>query len=475
MNLFNNNPELKRNAWIELRPNRILVLPVLLLLLYIIAISSSSYNTGGSVRTVSIIVFHILVTIWGSKQTADAIASEINEKTWDRQRMTGLNPWKMVIGKLIGPVLFQWYGAAMVMAVYFSSCFSSYKPGNEVYVGLITIATGLFANAFALLISLLSITGNNYSSFSNTKVNTTLFFIVAIIVGYQINGAILLPGMGLSDFINWYGIGWGKPLSFLSIIVFLGWAIMGIYRNLRTELQYKNKSTAWNWFLLFIILYCFGFSINTNNNSFIDLAGSIHLTTSWLIFLKLNIVAYVLLSVLFFLILFEQKSLFDYKAFITDLKEKDFRKLNYSAPLWFITLIVTILFLAVLAVFSFFLPYKDSFDFISKSFSSSINTFIDNNPSAVFFLYFGTILLIIRDVLLTRYLVYCSNFKNKILATITYFVVVYLALPTLFNLNGINLFLPIPHHESILIPLISLLVQCGGAITFYKMNFDKIV
>ena len=205
------------------------------------------------------------------------------------------------------------------------------------------------------------------------------------------------------------------------------------------------------------------------------MAGSIHLTTSWLIFLKLNIVAYVLLSVLFFLILFEQKSLFDYKAFITDLKEKDFRKLNYSAPLWFITLIVTILFLAVLAVFSFFLPYKDSFDFISKSFSSSINTFIDNNPSAVFFLYFGTILLIIRDVLLTRYLVYCSNFKNKILATITYFVVVYLALPTLFNLNGINLFLPIPHHESILIPLISLLVQCGGAITFYKMNFDKIV
>ena len=473
INLFIHNPELKRNAWLELKPNRLITMPVLLVLMYIITISlSSGSTTYDPIRVVSLIAFHILITIWGSKQTADAVATEINEKTWDRQRMTGLDPWKMVIGKLFGPTLFQWYGALIVMFFYFVSCIGSSSPAKDVYIGIITISTGLFVNAFALLISLLNITGNSFSSFSNTKINTTLFFVISLVVAYQLNMVLLIPGFTLSSFIKWYGLEWGKILSFLSVAIFIGWAIMGIYRNLRTELQYKNKSTVWNWFLLFIIIFSFGFSINTNNND-LNLPVNIELTTSWSIFLKMNVVAYVLISVLSFLILFERKSLFEYNAFVIDLKAFNFKKLSYSAPLWFITSVTAIVILLILSITSFLLPLNGNGN-NGRQFFSIIDKILDNKPSVLFFVYAGTILLLVRDILLTRYLIYCSSFKNKTLTIIIYFVIVYIALPTLFKVNGLNLFFPIPNNDSIIVPLISLILQASGAAYFYKVNFDKL-
>ncbi len=468
--IFSSNPELQRNAWLELRQNRMIVMPLLIGLIYIITIviGLHPYDKLSPLRYVSLAIFHILVSVWGTKQAADAVASEINEKTWDRQRMTGLSPWKITIGKLFGPTLFQWYGAIWCLGVYFLCCFSSDNFSQDVFIGLVTIFSGMFANALGLLFSLLSITGNQSSSFSNTKINTTFFFIMALLIGYQTSSTMTIQGLLFHRNISWYGIPWGNFFNLFFVFVFLSWGVMGIYRNIRTELQYKNDSKVWLAFIVFVIIYCFGFSFHS------EFTDGINFSAFDVVFLKLNFVTYFLVSITSFLLLIERKNIVDYKMFVADFNSFNFKKLNFSSPLWLISGIVSGLFLLALATLS--LVHKpdslasDNFK-IFNLISDNKREFINQHLS---FFYFGVLLLLIRDIFVTRFLLYCTNFKNNILIIVIYYAVMYAALPMVFGANGgqlICLFYPIPFTGYSIASFISLAFQAALAFYIYRSSY----
>ena len=241
------NPELKRNVWLELKPNRVIALLGLITLAFVITTAamvkddlSEYFNIAEVLMNTALFILYLITGIWGSKNAADAIADEINQKTWDRQRMSGQSPLTLTIGKIFGPTLLQWLGGLSAMLVYFCAALVSENVGQNIINGLIYIALVLLMNLSALLFSLLTITGSTQSAFSHAKINTTLFFILSVIgVGWL---SFYLARIGEEiGAISWFGLIWKNLTILISLLIFITWSFIGIHQNLRKELLFLLK------------------------------------------------------------------------------------------------------------------------------------------------------------------------------------------------------------------------------------------
>jgi hypothetical protein len=361
--------------------------------------------------------------------------------------MTGLSPWKITWGKLFGPTLFQWYSGIWCLAIYFICCFAVQNTFSEILLGFLSIAIAILANALGLLFSLLSITGNQTSSYSHAKINTTLFFILAIMLAYWLQGLIVVSSIKSKETLSWYGLPWGYYVALFTLIVFAAWAIIGVQRNIRTELQYVNDSKAWYGFLFYLILFIVGFTINIPYplyNNFNIIGG-----TSWdnqmreqplsmfaILFIKLNVIFYAMTGITSFLLLIERKTPFDYKKFLTHLKSFSTQKLRYSAPLWYGSAMFTFATIFVLFILSLFgNPVKE---FNEKFFGlNGFNILHQSKTSFGTWMYYVcACFLLFRDIFATRALIYGTDFKNKILVVFLYYLIIYLALPLIFGAHG---------------------------------------
>ncbi len=457
------NPELKRNAWIELRPNRIWALLGLMAFAYVFANTAfvNQYNPATEVlMNTSVTIFYFLVGVWATKNAADAVAEEINQKTWDRQRMSGQNPWTLTIGKLFGPTLYQWLGGFVAMTVYFGAALNSDRSATLIIGGLIHIGLGLLTNMLALLLSLLNITGNAQSSFSHSKINTTFFYVVSIVVAAWLFGILMSLGFE-SGAITWFGIVWNQVTILISLLVFVAWSLIGIHQNLRTELQYRNKAGYWIAFLAFVAIYFFGFMINDGEWNEVLRKNIYHapnLSTATISYYHLLFIAALFFGITQFLLLVERKAEEEYKSFLSLLRKGQWKRLWIEAPLWFssgIAFILTVKILLLIHILgidetpdftrSLLHVYPRFFNMDATDFTARINV----SKLAVVLCFTSTILLLLRDVFFTRYLLYKSKFKNKLLVIALYYVIIYWAIPGLFmvgkeasNVNEIAVFIP---------------------------------
>jgi len=478
-NIFK-NPELQRNAWLELRPARLIVLTCLIAWVYALLFTSFGRHADSwnNIREASIWLFHILITVWGTKITADSVADEINQKTWDRQRMTGLSPWKLAVGKLFGPTLFQWYGAALCMATYFFFSVSGDDPMSHLIKGITVIATGLLANSLALLLSLLSITGAQTSSFSHARINTTFIFILSLLVSFS----LLLGGQNFITYLynpTWYGLLSGEFLQLFVVLVCAAWAIVGVYRNMRTEMQYSNDSRVWVLFLIFIILFCYGFNGHRTAQLFTQNEEPYPVSAMGSFLEKITYIIFLLTGITSVLLVIERKGLADYKIFNNDLNTLNFRNLDYSAPLWLVSALFSLAMALVAVTTSFFYNPLDDFNGITRPAGIISSLFLfhygqeaGHNYLPIF--YVGTILLLARDIFVTRYLFYCTNFKNKMMSVLTYYFIVYMAFPRLFGMNGnpgLGLFLPFNVGGYQIMSILSFVAQVTIAYLFYRTSF----
>lgn len=446
------NPELKRNAWIELRPNRIWAMLGLMAFVFVFANTAfvNQYTPANEVMmNTSLSVFYFLVAVWGTKNAADAVAEEINQKTWDRQRMSGQNPWTLTLGKLFGPTLFQWLGGLLAMLVYFAAALNSPNAGDMLLAGLIHLGLGLMANMLALLLSLLNITGNAQSSFSHSKINTTLFFILAIVTVAWLFGILLSLGYE-SGAITWFGIVWNKLTIFISLLIFIAWSMIGIHQNLRTELQYRNKAGYWIAFLAFVAIYFYGFMFNEGEwdetlRKTIYHAPKMSFITS--MYYHLLFISGLFFGITQFLLLIERKAEDEYRSFIEQLRALQWRKLWVEAPLWFSSLIAFILTIAAVIIIQTF-NLSETGSFIRDALhaypryygqaqdGSEMITAVEVSKLSIILCLLSTILLLLRDVWVSRYLLYRTKFKNKLLVVALYYVIVYWAIPGLFMVGN---------------------------------------
>jgi len=428
------NPEFKRNALIELRPNRVISLISLISFVLLLFVAINQYSpVDETVANTAAVLFYLITGVWGSKNAADAVAEEINQKTWDRQRMSGQKPWSLAIGKIFGPNILQWFGGLFAMLFYFIAALYSKNPAHNFLLGLLHISFALLCNLAALLFSLLSITGSSQSAYSHSKVNTTLYFILALVsVGYL---NLYTFGIGNEEgAVQWFGMNWNEVTIFLSMLIFIIWAVIGIHQNMRKELQYLNKPTYWLVFLLFVVCYFAGFTFNQviwNPETYDDfrlIAPNIQ--GFEIIYYHLLLVTFILFFITQFLLLFERQAENDYTIFRRALRRGELKLSWQKAPLW----LSAFLFLTAGLLILFGLRFLGWSAHKAPILLWGELDIIDAKGQYIWN-YIAIIGLVLRDIWVSRTLLYTSTFRFKLISIAVYYALVYFALPIICDIK----------------------------------------
>lgn len=166
MSLFS-NPEIVRNARIQLRPKQMLVAAGLCAAIEValyyaffhggvaVGNGSAGYGRGPGLLHVILIIQALVLVIGGGIACLHAIQREKDQNTFDFQRLTRLSPFELTLGKLFGAPLMVFFvflcfiPAAVVGAV---AARSSWTIILAAYVLL--ILGSIVYDAFALVISL---------------------------------------------------------------------------------------------------------------------------------------------------------------------------------------------------------------------------------------------------------------------------------------------------------------------------------
>jgi hypothetical protein len=247
---MNINPEFRRNLWLELTPYRLVGMPMILGVLLLLAYILNGKQYGESVANTALVLFGLLAFLWGTRLASEALISEIRNHTWDNQRMSVIGPWSMTWGKLLGSTIYPWYGALLCLLVYLTS-----QPSlglSVIETAVLLVGSGLLGQAVGLLSSLQAIRKNQrYGRFQ-----TTAFLVLGAGCAVSVLSWPFAASMG----VFWYGRYCPDDLFVLtSLVVFLGWAVFGIYRLIRAELQLKSLPWAWGLFVMFLMGYFAGF------------------------------------------------------------------------------------------------------------------------------------------------------------------------------------------------------------------------
>ncbi len=244
-------------------------------------------------------------------------------------------PMPPVIGPVIAP--------AVVPAAPVEAPPATDTPENILFITLCLILSGLAGHAAAFLTSL--------SDFSAARNKLGRLYIPGnigpFIVGFICAGSIY--STYASEHLNRYGVShsYGAATWFgaafdarifvlLSILFFLGWAYLGIYRIARAELMYPQTPIGWMIAVPVIIFYMAGF-LDTNDNYYLSMFPAF-------LFMNILLVAYISM-------LLEAADIEKYRRFSAYWKQKNWRKAFQNMPRWVSLLgILVLLYFYTLAV-----------------------------------------------------------------------------------------------------------------------------
>ncbi len=113
-----NNPEFRRNLWLELSSYRVIGMPAVLGAIYVLVYVLRLERSHESLETISLVLFSVIIFLWGTRQAAESVVAELRDRTWDSQRMSSIGPWSMTWGKLLGSTIYPWYGGLLCLSAY---------------------------------------------------------------------------------------------------------------------------------------------------------------------------------------------------------------------------------------------------------------------------------------------------------------------------------------------------------------------
>jgi hypothetical protein len=244
------NPEFRRNIWLEITPNRMIGMPLVLFALFFMAYVSDDNRLATLVTSTATGAFFVISLLWGTKLASESVMNEIRDHTWDGQRMSAISPWALSWGKLFGSTIYTWYGALICLAVAGLSA-TGENAGETMKSLLLFLLVGVLAQAVSLLASLMAI--RKERKFNRSQ--TAAFLILGIVATSPFFGTAF-DSKSLAD---WFGTHYER-LDFVlgSLFCFTLWAIVGIYHLMRAELQMKNRPWVWYGFVLFLMGYVAG-------------------------------------------------------------------------------------------------------------------------------------------------------------------------------------------------------------------------
>ncbi|WP_455365339.1 hypothetical protein [Kaarinaea lacus] len=388
---MNPNPEFLRNVWLELTPHRLIAMPVVLLAIFFLTYLITGTAFADSARIVALILYFGFTILWGTRLAGEALLSEVQDRTWDQQRMSSIAPWSMTWGKLFGSTIYPWYGAAICLLVYAATALQTNQADIIKYL-LFMLAIAVLSQGIALLSSVQTIKLYQRSA-------STAFMVLGIIVALP----LISWAFNEAGFILWYGIQI-RVLDFLllSVIAFAGWSLIGIYRKMREELQFRNTPVYWLGFCVFMAIY---------------LAGSIpaQLPGNELPTLRLFVAYSTFITLAYVMLVLEEKNPLIMRRLLVARAQRNWRGVFENTPCW----LVTLLSVYVLCVMLMFNSYPQ-ISLAGRGFSFK--------PYLL-----SMALFLTRDILIFVLFNMSANRRRADMTAVFYLLLLYWLLPSIFN------------------------------------------
>jgi len=331
------NPELRRNLWLEITVQRLLAAPAIAVLLTVAA-ASGSKDPAFALRILGAAGFVALTVLWGARLARQALTTEFLEGTWDGQRISGLSAWDMLLGKLLGGASFAWYAGVWCLLGFLLGAAGKLSAADTLMAVIGMIALAVLAQALSLLTALLS--WRKLRRATNTRRRGLALLIILTLMPWLVH--LFESFHDGTRYLIWFDRPWPMSTFLLaSVLLFAGWALLGAYRTMRAELQFRNKPWPWIAFVVFLQVYCAGW-INTKAGQFsvaIPYLPDVLVDVPVLRFLLATGIA---LSLAYLFLFVEPKDRSRFTHLIADWRAQRRSNVLEALPLWLINVAITV-------------------------------------------------------------------------------------------------------------------------------------
>jgi hypothetical protein len=251
------NPEIRRHIWLELSVARVVTLLVGFGMVVGINFLSASepLKGAGKAGIFGFTLFAFMAFFRSSK----SVSVEVEDNTWDFQRMSSASVWNMTLGKMLGAPIFPLLGAGISIALvgvgFFGRPFSPFATSRLV---ITLIGVLILVCAVGVMNSLDSTRELRIHRRGKAQMGGLGFILIPFLC-WQIPPFFdtkTLMGTSAVKEVFWWGIRF-DILNFnaISVLVFMGWAVLAAFRLMQSELQFEQSPWAWTLFCGFLWLY----------------------------------------------------------------------------------------------------------------------------------------------------------------------------------------------------------------------------
>lgn len=429
------NPEFRRNVLLELSLHRLIAMPALLLMIFIL---SDLIGWAGLITRSAQAAMGALLILWGSRLAADSIVGEVAARTWDGQRMSTLGPLSIGIGKLFGSTVYVWYGAAICLAA------AVFDRGETFDLTLRIWLVGLFVQAVALFVSLL---------FLRLRPQQMRFQVAQAQFAGLGAGALYWKFLSSDRSVGeWYGVAVDQDMFLLvSALIFLGWCWIGIYRLLHAELQFRGHPVGWTGFVLFCAVYAGGFEFGVLFNG-VDISG----VDEAAVVLRLRMAFLAAVGLTWIAAFAEPKGFVGLRRWISFIRAGDIRRSLEATPGWIPGGLVAVLLGLTVVVLWWSTPDL-SYVFQRAPAMASLGAFV-----------VAVLLFLLRDIGLMHLFTLDGRARRGYLTALVYLTALYAIIPPILaalELPDLALMLvpnPIGDPFRIVLPALAQAVLVGG-------------
>ena len=434
------NPEIRRYYWLDFSMHRLVLMPVVLGAIFLLyhLVGKTSTTVSGTITC-----YFVLVFLWGSYRASGAVIEEINANTWDYQRLSSMSPWSLSWAKVFGSTLYIWYGALISLGVFVFTASGTLEFPVILQTVLTLLIAGAFCISFVLLVGMQALQTSDRSSKRRIMGYRLLGLLIGVFV-INITNAILpihrstyswitgnlsLENKDIQTIIYFYGEGFRiDTFILMSLLVFFFWALFGVYRSMRTELQMQTTPLGWMCFLLFLFFYFGGISTQIVPSWS---GGKIEIS-SWMIgpinMHQLFASAFVISIFSCYLMFFsDHLSIIRYRMLHHHFSTGNMSKAGQLVPRWAISYIFAVISGIVL------INTQPSIKFYNEFVSAAIGLT-------------SLLLFLLRDIGILHYFSLAPDNRRAFMATMFYLFILYILLPSLLaamRLKTGGLFYPI--------------------------------
>ena len=335
------NPEFRRNVWLELSPQRLILMPAVLGIIAVLNIylSSDSRTENGTAHALLIsfsIIGALLVGAWGSFATLASINSEVAERTWDQQRLSALSPWQMAWGKLLGAGIYPWFGGLICAVIVLVSGITGTDNPPRVVLLLLASILGLLALHCWIMATRLHTMDANAAN-NNSSLIKRLFGLYVFL--QVVPGALfLLIGLPDSKAASGSNAWWGLPLGFSSLCLLmatlgLALGLLALWRSMSAQLMVRTTPWAWALGCTATGLIVAGF-FDSHQTSF----------------LRPALAAAISLLATYFALFTDKNNIMVWRAVACPARQGNWRRMLQSLPLWPVSWLLALVFTLLYAL-----------------------------------------------------------------------------------------------------------------------------